>query len=280
MTFSTPTTLTRGLAMLVLILTMVPGTPAHADMEKIRQSGTLRIAIYDDNVPFSHKNGEGIDVDLATALAKKIGLKAAFLPFPAGENLNDDLRNMVWKGHYLGYGPADVMMHVPVDPLLMNENPQVTIFAPYHTDTVRLVRNVQSVPHYNGLSSLAGKKIGVEKISISAIVLLGEENGRYRNDVKIYSSAVDALKKLRDGELDAVLASRSEIESVIGNDPRFELREVRFQRLPPKGWTVGLAVKKDHPALATVLNDAMAELFASGEMRQIFAKYGVQVVKP
>ena len=41
------------------------------------------------------------------------------------ENMNDDLRNMVWKGHYLGYGPADVMLHVPVDNRLMAENDKV-----------------------------------------------------------------------------------------------------------------------------------------------------------
>ncbi|MFO1328447.1 MAG: hypothetical protein U1F56_13900 [Rubrivivax sp.] len=43
--------------------------------------------------------------------------------------MNDDLRNMVWRGHYLGFGPADVLMHVPVNRPLM-ENPRVEIFAP------------------------------------------------------------------------------------------------------------------------------------------------------
>ncbi|GAA4014679.1 transporter substrate-binding domain-containing protein [Actimicrobium antarcticum] len=254
--------------------------PAHADLEKIRKAGVLSVAVYDDYAPFSKKGGAGIDMDLAAALAEKLGLKLSLLPFPAGENLGDDLRNMVWKGHYLGYGPADVMLHVPVDPLLMNQTPQVTIFAPYHVDSVRLVRNIASVPQFNGMPSMAGKKIGVEKISISAMVLLGEENGRYRDDVKIYPTGVDALEKLKAGELDGVLASRSEIESVLRDDPRFEMREVAFQRLPRKGWVAGLAVRKDNAELASALNTAMGELFASGEMIKIFAKYGVQIVKP
>ncbi|EGF30105.1 amino acid ABC transporter, periplasmic substrate-binding protein [Oxalobacteraceae bacterium IMCC9480] len=264
---------------------MLLSLPAHADLDKIRTLGTLSVGVYDDNLPYSKKVAgskalSGIDVDVAEALGKKMGLKVSFLPFPAGENLGDDLRNMVWKGHYLGYGPADVMLHVPVDPLLMNQNPQVTIFAPYHTDSVRLVRNVASVPQFNGIASMAGKKIGVEKISISAMVLLGEENGRYRDDVRIFPTGVDALEKLKAGELDGVLASRSEIESVLRDDPRFEMREVSFQRLPRKGWTAGLAVKKDNPELASALKDAMDSLFASGEMLRIFAKHGVQIVKP
>ena len=266
-----------GMALACMGLTMV--APAHADMEKIRQSGILRVAVYDDFAPFSQK-GTGIDIDVAEALSKKIGLKLSLLPFPAGEELGDDLRNMVWKGHYLGYGPADLMLHVPVDPLLMNANPQVIIFAPYHTETVRLVRSVAAVPSYNGLASMAGKKIGVEKVSISAMVLLGEENGRYRDDVKIYPNAAEALEKLKAGEIDGVLANRSEIESVLHDDPRFEMREIRFQRLPPKGWTVGMAVKKDNPELARLIQSATDELFVSGEMAQIFARHGVQVVKP
>ena len=41
------------------------------------------------------------------------------------EDMNDDLRNMVWKGHYLGTQPSDVMMHVPVDEHLAKANDKV-----------------------------------------------------------------------------------------------------------------------------------------------------------
>jgi ABC-type amino acid transport substrate-binding protein len=127
---------------------------------------------------------------------------------------------------------------------------------------------------------MAGKKIGVEKISISAMVLLGEENGRYTDGVKIYPSGVAALEQLKAGELDGVLANRSEIESVLGQDPRFAITDVAFQRLPKKGWSVGMAVKKDNLELAKQLQSAMDGMFASGEMETIFAKYGVRSVKP
>jgi ABC-type amino acid transport substrate-binding protein len=283
--FSKSVTKSRMALLSMSLIAMLLATPAHADMEKIIKSGVLKVAVYDDFSPFSrHDKAQGktsgIDIDLAAALSKKLGLKLALLPFPAGETLSDDLRNMVWKGHYLGYGPADLMLHVPVDMPLIKENPQVTIFSPYHNETVRLVRNLASVPQFNGLASMAGKKIGVEKISIGAVVLLGEEDGRYRNDVKIFTTPIEALEKLKIGELDGVLANRSEIESVLRDDPRFEMREVAFQRLPRKGWNIGMAVKKDNQELAIRLREAMDELFASGEMISIFARHGVQIVKP
>jgi L-cystine transport system substrate-binding protein len=263
----------------LVCLALCTALPARADWQKIQASGSLKVAVYNEFPPFSD-NGAGIDIDLAQALAKKLGLKLSLLPFPAGENLNDDLRNMVWKGHYMGYGPADVMLHVPVDKLLMAANDKVEIFAPYHVEAVRLVRSARAIPAFDGIDALEGKRIGVEKVSISGMLMLGEGDGRFREQVRIYSTAQEALQQLKAGELDAVLANRSEIEAVMKGDPAFPLTEVAFQRLPKAGWAVGLAVRKDDLEIGKLLQNAMNELSASGELKAIFAKYGVQVVKP
>ncbi|MBV6325583.1 substrate-binding periplasmic protein [Duganella violaceipulchra] len=253
--------------------------PAHADWDKIRLSGSLKVAVYEQFAPFSER-GAGIDVDVAQALAAKLGLKLSLLPFPAGENLGDDLRNMVWKGHYLGYGPADILLHVPVEPQLMNENGKVTIFAPYHVETVRLVRSARSMPSFEGIDALSGKTIGVEKVSIAAMVLLGEGNGRFREKVRIFDTAAEALEQLKSGQLDAVLANRSEIDAVFRDDPAFPLNEVAFQRLPRAGWAVGMAVRKDDQDMARLLQAAVNEMKASGELQAIFARYGVHEQMP
>jgi cystine transport system substrate-binding protein len=268
---------TRRRALLALALCAV--APARADWLKIAQSGHLKVAVYTEFLPFSDKDA-GIDVDLAKALAARLGLKLSLLPFPAGENLDDDLRNMVWKGHYLGYGPADVMLHVPVDRRLMAQNDKVHIFAPYHVETVRLARSSKTIPQFDGLDALAGKRIGVEKVSIAAMVMLGEANGKFRDTVRIFPTAIDAAAALKNGELDAVLATRSEIESVLKGDPAFPLEEVGFQRLPRAGWAVGMAVRKDDTEMATRLQAAINEMAANGELKAIFARYGVQAVKP
>ncbi|SFM90073.1 substrate-binding periplasmic protein [Rugamonas rubra] len=268
-----------GAACSLAAVLLCVASPARADWSKIQQSGTLKVAVYNEFAPFSDR-GAGIDVDLAQALAGKLGLKLNLLPFPAGENLNDDLRNMVWKGHYLGYGPADVMLHVPVEPQLMNENGKVQILAPYHVETVRLVRSARAIPAYAGLDSLDGKKIGVEKVSIAAMVMLGEGNGRFRDDVRIFDTAAEALEQLKAGAIDAVLANRSEIEAVFKSDPAYPLSEATFQRLPRAGWAVGMAVRKDDVEVAKLLQAAVNSLRDSGELQAIFNKYGVNVVRP
>jgi ABC-type amino acid transport substrate-binding protein len=256
-----------------------PGAACAADTPVLREAGHLKVAVYNDLAPFSD-HGEGIDADLGAALAGKLGLKPTVLPFNAGDDLGDDLRNMVWKGHYLGYGPADVMLHVPVDRMLMTANPQVEIFAPYYVETVRLVCSRKAIPQFDGVASLAGKRIGVEKVSISGMVMLGEGEGRFRDQVHIYPTAVEALEQLKAGALDAVLATRAQIESVMKGDPAFPLQDVPFDRLPRGGWAIGMAVRKDNVGLARQLQAALNDMVASGELRTLFAKYGVQVVRP
>ena len=278
---STPisTSRRRVLAAGLLLGAGIAAPALAADNPVLREAGFLKVAVYNDLAPFSD-HGQGIDADLGAALAGKLGLKLTLLPFNAGDDVGDDLRNMVWKGHYLGYGPADVMLHVPVDRMLMNANPQVEVFAPYYVETVRLVRSARAIPQFDGVEALAGKRIGVEKVSISGMVMLGEGGGRFRDQVHIYPTAIEALEQLKAGSLDAVLATRAQIESVLKGDPAFPLQEVPFDRLPRGGWAIGMAVKKNNLGLARQLQAALNDMAASGELKTIFAKYGVQAVRP
>ncbi len=268
----------RGaLAAILACLTTTFALPALADLDKIRSTGQLSVAVYDDFAPWSGKGG-GIGQDLAAAIAQKLCVKLSLLPFPAGEDVSDDLRNMVWKGHYLGFGPADLLMHMPVDRSVMMRNDQVEIFAPYYRDTVQLARSLKAIPDFQDSTSLEGKKLGAEKVSISAMVLLGDAS--LRDHVSIYASGIEAVQKLKAGEVDAVLATRAEIESVLRGDPGFEVTEAPFPRLPRKGWVIGMSVKKDNTELAQAVQKAVNDLFESGEMAALFAKHGVRSIKP
>ncbi len=268
----------RGaLAAILACLAVAFALPAAADLDKIRTRGQLSVAVYDDFPPWSGKAG-GIDHELAGAIATKLGLKLSLIPFPAGEDVSDDLRNMVWKGHFLGMGPADLLLHMPIDRNVMQKNEQVEIFAPYYRDTVQLVRSLKAIPEFDGVASLEGKKIGAEKVSISAMVLLGESS--LRENVMIYASGIEAIEKLKAGEVDAVVATRAEIESVLRGAAGFEVTEAPFPRLPRKGWVIGMSVKKENVELAQAVQKAVNELFESGEMSALFARHGVRSVKP
>lgn len=252
---------------------------AHADMGKIRSTGVLKVAVYTDNFPFSD-NSTGIDVDIAKAVADRLGLKLSLLPFPAGENVADDLRNMVWKGHYLGYGPADLLMHVPVDRQLMAANDRVEIFAPYYRDTLKLAYRRSQISQWVGLPALQGKPVGVEKISLGAWVFMGEENGRFRDDARIYEKVPDMMADLKSGKLAAVIANRSQVEAAVMGNSEFEIVDAPFTRIPRQGWVVGMSVKRGNTELAREVQQAMNDLLADGSIKRIFESHNVAPVSP
>ena len=245
---------------------------AEAGLAAVRARGTLTVAVYRDMPPF-HDRGRGIDVDLAAALADALGVKLALMPFPAGDDMNDDLRNMVWKGHYLGYGPADVMLHVPVEAPLMDANPQVRIFAPYWRDRVMIARDVRQLPHLETLAQLNGKPVAVPGQTLAGWLLIGADGGAYKQQLSTtWRDGVDAAQALQRGEVAAAAGLESELESVVGGDPRFVITPLPTVSNSRNGWAVGLAVKKDAGDLETALQAAVDGLVGDRRMQQIFDK--------
>jgi len=245
---------------------------AESGLAAVKARGTLTVAVYRDMPPF-HDKGQGIDVDLAAALADALGVKRSLMPFPAGEDMGDDLRNMVWKGHYLGYGPADVMLHVPVEAPLMDANPQVRIFAPYWRDRVMIARNVEQLPHLETLAQLNGKPVAVSGQTLAGWLLLGADGGAYKQQLTTtWRDGVEAAQALQRGECAAAAGLESELESVLAGDSRYVITPLPTVTNSRNGWAVGLAVKKDATDLAAALQQAVDALVADGRVRTIFEK--------
>jgi ABC-type amino acid transport substrate-binding protein len=255
-----------GAAALGLASGAAPATP----LAKVRERGSLSVAIYQDMPPF-HQGGQGIDVELAQLLAQALGLRLSLMPFHADENLNDDLRHMVWRGHYLGFGPADVMIHVPVDTPLMNANPRVRIFAPYFRERVAMARSLARLPSLETLSALKGQPVAVAGQSLAGWLLIGADQGVYRDQLTTtMKDGTQAARLLLAGEVSAAAGHQSELESVLRGDARFAIEPLPLPRAPRDGWAVGLAVRKESADLAEALQGAMNQLAASGQLKAVF----------
>ena len=253
----------------------VVGTPcvaadAPTALSRVLDRGALKVGLYNDMPPF-HSKGRGIDVELAQALADALGVKLALLPFSADDNMNDDLRNMVWRGHYLGYGPADVLLHVPVDRPLMDANPQVSIFAPYFRDRVMIARRLDQLPHLETLAQLGDRPVAVAGLSLAGWLLLGADGGAYRSQITTHwKDGAEAAQALQRGEVAAAAGLASELETVLRGDARFVISPLPSPRAPRDGWAVGLAVKRDATDLSQRLAKAVNEMAANGGLTQIF----------
>lgn len=253
----------------------LPLRPGATPLERVRERGSLTVGIYHDMPPF-HSGGKGIDVELAQGLAQSLGVRLSLLPFHADENMADDLRNMVWRGHYLGYGPADVLLHVPVDRPLMEANPQVAILAPYCRERVAIARRLDRVPRLDTLSQLADGRVAVPGQSLAGWLLIGADSGAYRNQlITQWKDGTEAARALLRDEVVAAAGLASELESVLRGDARFEITPLPSPRAPRDGWAVGMAVKRASTELAQALQRAVNELAASGRLGQVFDRGNV-----
>jgi ABC-type amino acid transport substrate-binding protein len=252
------------------------GRAQATSLGKVRERGSLIVGIYNDMPPF-HVAGKGIDVEVAQALAAALGVKLSLLPFNADENMNDDLRNMVWRGHYLGFGPADVLMHVPVDKPLMDATPQAQIFAPYFRERVMVARDLAKLPRLDTMAQLANQAIAVPGQTLAGWLLLGADGGAYKSQINTqWKDGTEAARALQRREVSVAAGTTSELESVLRGDAQFAIEPMPSPRAPREGWTTGLAVKKsDGGDLAQALQAAMNQLAESGQLKAIFARHNV-----
>lgn len=249
-----------------------------ADLAQVREKGVLRVAVYKDFPPYSYaENGRytGLDVELARALAERLGVALALEPITASdESVQDDLRNGVWKGHYLGWGGADVMLHVPVDPALQAEVRQVALFGPYYREHLAVARRTDALPTLDSLDAFRHTRVGVEFRTLGDQLLLSAAGGAYIPQVVHFRSATQACAAFRAGEVPALLAQRGEIEQCVGTVRDgiavAPLPAAQAERL---GWDVGMAVKADDEALRGALAEALAGLRRDGTLAAVLARY-------
>lgn len=259
---------------------------SDGSLAAVKARGTLEVALYDAFPPYSYQGAAGpagIDVDLGRALAKRLGVGFKARLFPADETMSDDLRNNLWKGHYLGGGVADVMIHVAADPKFAAREDKVDFFGAYFNEAVSVVYRPDRMEDFESPLALSTRKVGVEIDSISDYYLSGAFNGRLRTAAVRHGSLREAVEAFRAGQLDALMAPRGELQGLM---KAMDLGEVRFRQQELLGlfrtsWDIGLAVRRaqDH-SLRQALAGALDELRTEGELEKIFARHGVVYVAP
>lgn len=277
----------RALLGAALLLTAAGlSTPAIADytapdaLDKVRERGALTIAVYADYPPYSYEQAGkivGLDVDIATALARALGVSASVRAVVAGEDGDDDLRNYVWKGTVVGGAPSDLMMHVGADPQYVRRQDHVAIFGVYLHDSVALGLRPSRIPNYVSLEQLKGRKTAVEQGSLSDIYLRDAYGGILRDSVLRLPTATAAVQAFIDDKADAVMTSRGELLGLVKmlGGAAIEPKTVQFTGLYRNQWDIGMAVKSDAARLRAALTVALSKLESDGGLAAIYARYGL-----
>ncbi|WP_444438992.1 substrate-binding periplasmic protein [Pseudomonas sp. A6] len=262
--------------------------------EDMVASGVLRVAVYQNFPPYSYMQGgqpHGIDVDLATRLAQGLGLRAEFLWVIPGERLDDDLRNFIWKGHYLRPGVvADVMLRVPYDRDYSNKrndvgelaNDQVVMFGPYQRERWQVVNDARRLPQVDTIAAFREHRIGVELDSVPSFYLTSVLGGQLSAMTVHFPSTQAAFDAMRAGKVDAVMALRGELDwmRAQAHDDQLKNAENTYPSLGQPDWDIGMAVHESNRQLSNALDGELEELVRSGELAKLYAGYGVRYELP
>ena len=260
-------------------------SPAHADLENVKTKGTLSASLYKDFPPYSFvKDGKqhGIDVALAEAIAQKLGVKSEVrLVTPSDEKLEDDLRNNVWKGHYLGGGVTDMMLHMPYDNAYSAKVDQVKFIAPYQLEQVVFAFDTNKVGKQPTIANFTSEAIGAEIDTLSDFYLLETLQGKVSNNVRHFPNLTLAAEALKKGEIAGIMGPRGELEGILAERPEhIQIQHLTTPGLARDSWAMGVAVKADYAELASAIDNAMAELVKDGTVKQIFEQHKLTYAPP
>jgi ABC-type amino acid transport substrate-binding protein len=255
-------------------------------LDQIRAKGRLRIGVYADFAPFSAATAagpKGIDVEIARLLAERLGVQLELVVVEAGDTVDDDLRNHVWRGTLVGHSVVNLLLHVPYSRELETRSELAVLVQPYFTETLTIARDRGQVSEDGepGLEALAGLRIGVELDSLPDFYLGATLGGRLRDGIVHYRRPEEALAALLAGEIAAFMGLRSQIEAGLDKQAeRFDLDPIPLPGLRLTSWAVGAAVRENARDLGYAAGDILAAGVRDGTIRAIFEADGLDYQPP
>jgi ABC-type amino acid transport substrate-binding protein len=254
-----------------------PQTAQSRTLKEVQSGGVLRVTVYRDYKPWSWQEDgarKGIDVEIGAALAKAFGVKADYLFLRDDDNINDDLRNGVWRGSLLGEQPGDVMLHVPHDPKVEADNDKIKLTAAYQVESLAMAVQPDKADAAKDFSLFEKEKVAVDLGTLSDIILLSARDHKLIENVVHVRGEGKAAQAYDKGDVVAFYGESAMVENLAHQSSR-PVAIVFPQHHLVQSWQVGGAVKADAIDLADAVDKEMARMAASGDLKKIFASYGV-----
>ena len=197
----------------------------------------------------------GIDVEVAQAIADKLGLELVIdnMEFTAAlEAAQNGKSDMVMAG-----------VTVTEDRLMVMD------FSDSYATGIQVVI-VPNGSDIAAIEDLEGKKIGTQMGTTGYIYASDSpENGGYGEDnVVAYDNGITAVQALLNGQIDAVIIDNAPAQAFVAENPGLKILETEWLT---ENYAIGLA--KGNTVLREAVNGALAELIADGTVQQIVDKY-------
>ena len=247
------------------------------DIDQIMERGYATFAVYEDYPPYSWEEAgqpRGIDVDIARIIAEDLGVEPQFKFIAAGENLDADLRNHIWKGPIVGGAVSNVMLRVPYDSAFNCRVEQVVFTGQYMTESIAIAYYEEAYPDGGPLPAyFRFDTVAVENDSIADFYLTGFAGGQLAAGVRRYPTMQDAMAALSKGEVMAAMGPRAQLE--FGATEGIAIHEPPLPGFAKSKWVLGTGSHFAYRGLSYTVDDAIFAALSDGRIAAIFESYGL-----
>jgi polar amino acid transport system substrate-binding protein len=252
------------------------------EFDDIIASGWIEFAVYDDFAPYSWQDKgqpRGVDIEIGRLIAAALGIEARFRFVLAGDNLDADLQNYVWKGAAVNGRVSDAMLHVPYNSDYACRLDQVVFTGLYFDEKIVVGYRRDSYPEKPPVPAyFRYDTVGVENDSISDFYLSSLLGSEAVANIHRYPDTLAAMAALAAGEVKGVMGPRAQVE--FGLTDATAMHEPPLMGFATGNWTLGLANHISHRDLGYSLDDAITAGLADGRIAAIFQNYGLSFTPP
>lgn len=252
------------------------------DMDVIQDRGFMLFAVYDDYPPYSWQEAgapRGVDIEIARIIAEDLGVDAQFNFVAAGENLEADLRNNIWKGAIVGGRIANVMMRIPYDSAFKCRVEQVVFTGQYAAESVAIAYNKASYPDEKPVPAyFRFDAVGVENDSIADFYLSSFARGQLAGKIQRFPSVDEAMAALNAGDTKATMGPLGQLEH--GLSDKTDVHQPPLAGFAVSTWTLGVAVNFSYRPLSYAVDDAINYALQDGRIQKIYESYGLSFQPP
>ena len=251
---------TIALVSSLLVLTGCGSAATLSDLKRVKQDGILTVGNDTTFAPFefvdSTNKPTGFDIDLITAVAQKLGLKA-------------DIVTTAWDGIIPALQTQKFEIVISAMTITTDREKEVSFSIPYYRADMGIMYN----PAKNTITKpedLVGKTVGVQ------IGTTGEIDAKLIPGVKVksYPDIQLATLDLENGKIDAVVNDYPVSTYYAKDSPTLTvIRMLKVNNLGLPTQYYGIAMRLEDKQLKTAVDQALRDLVKDGTYDTIYAKW-------
>ncbi|WP_333861266.1 ABC transporter substrate-binding protein [Clostridium sp.] len=227
-------------------------------LEKVKKAGVLKIGLEDSFPPMEFRDSkntlQGFDVDMASAIGKKLGVKTEFV--------STDFSGIILA---LNSGKFDAIIS---GMSITDERKKQIDFSEAYVMAGQIVIVKDENTEVKSVSDLNGKTVGVE------LGTTGEKSASKLSElkeVKKYDKATEALQDLAAGRIDAVIIDEPVGRYYVTNASKNGKYKVLSEKLTSE--PMGIGFRKGDKELEEAVQKAVNDLKKDGTMSKISTKW-------